>query len=675
MSHLLNKIRRPFFLLPLIVLSCATGGVGLHPSPDIAKEYNHAEQLLFAGKKEESCEKFKKLSLKKDFPLAELALIQTFKACPYDVLQARTIWKNELKEVHPAWKKEFLLTSLEFSKKNKLTNHYIDFSLEYLSYLETRKEKEKYLQNLLKETKNNLQVKQAFLEHSPRFIEKPSKEEWSKVGYDYSINRDFANARKYFNKVIKEKSLSPEERLQAYKRKAFSFKLERDKVRYSWQLEKAVKWFEGHKSWMKDSGLQKRYFDLRLKTARAQWTVNYRTRAEKNLKETIGHPLADPATIANAYFILGKIEVEKKNLAKAQDLYRRGLAQDHMSESTLEHLTWSLGWSHYLQGQHDEALKVFSENVERTSDKSFKRKLSFWMAKTLQKKGKDAEAKNIFEELIKSDAFGFYGISAAMVLNRPLELEAKRNYSKEVSPYPVLNWLIALNKYDEAKEFLKDLQNKVDGPEEIEATLPLYHLAKWYEGGIFKFFKLSPEKREEVEEEHLPAAYPLPHQEVILAEESRSRLPAAFIYSIARQESAFNPKVRSWADAFGLLQVTPEKARSLASELDVSYSDYSDLYNVKTNVTLGGELLKKLASRYKGRFIPTVAAYNAGDKPVRSWLKNRHREDPFEFIEMIPYKETRNYIKLVLRNYATYSRLLNNKWQKSEDFFSQQFFM
>ncbi len=675
MSHLFSNMRRPLFLLPLIIISCATGGVGLRPSPNLVSDYKNAEELLAAGKKEESCLKFKKLADDKSFPLHQLALIQTLKTCPYTILEARKVWDDQLKNVHPAWKKDFLLTSMDLAKKNKLNSHYVDFSLEYLSFLETRKERENYLKNLLKETDNNLQVKQAYYELSPRFIEKPTKEEWSKVGYDFSLNRDFANARKYFNKVIKEKSLPPSERLQAYKRKAFSFKLERDKKRYSWQLEKAIKWFEKQKGWLKDSELRNKYFNLRIQAARAQWTVNYRTRAEKNLKATLNHPLVDSATSANAYFILGKIEAEKRKLEKAQAYYQKGLAQENINESTLEHLTWNLGWSYYLSNKLDRALEVFNQNLERSTDKSFQRKLTFWIAKTLRRKDQTKEANTIFEKLTEEDPFGFYGISSAMVLNKPLELEARKSYQKTLSPYPILNWLITLNKYDEAKDFLKDLQKKIDSPEEIEASLPLYHFAHWYEGGIFKFFKLTQEKREEVEEEHLPAAYPLPHQEVILAEENRSRLPAAFIYSIARQESAFNPKVRSWADAFGLLQVTPEKARSLASKLDVPYSDYSDLYNVKTNVTLGGELLKKLARRYEGKFIPTVAAYNAGDKPVRSWLKNRYREDPFEFIEMIPYKETRNYIKLVLRNYATYSRLLNNKWQKNENFFSQQFFM
>ncbi len=694
--------QRMIILLPIFLLSCASG-LTKPPSSDFIKTttsdlsknpkflrdldlnrlseserqavvFLSADSFRKSGKDRATCDRLKYLSKDKSFPLRQLALVESFNVCDYSTLKVRHLWKTEFKEVHPAWKKEFLINSMAFAKKNDLKDHYIDFALEYFPLLETRTEKEKFLLKLKKETAQNIRVMQALYELSPRFIPKPKPDKFLEVALDFSRNRQFKQARKYFNKVIASSNLAPKDRLKAYKSKAFSYKLERNKKKYSWELEKVIKWFEAHKDWFKDENLREEYFDLRIQTARAQWTVNYRTRAEKTLSETISHPLCDSKTRANAYFILGKIEVEKKNYVLARNNYELGLDQPEIEDSILEYLSWSLGWSHYLDGNYKLALNVFQRNKKRSEERSFKRKLTFWEAKTLEKLGRTSDANDLYETLMEEDRFGYYGISAAMVLKKPLKLEAPTSYNQQETAYPILNWLITLGRYEEAKAFLKDLQKKHSSTDEIENILPLYHFAQWYEGGIFKFFKIPSEDIEDIQEEHLPAAYPLPHKNIILSEQKRSKLPAAFIYSIARQESAFNPKVRSWADAFGLLQLTPEKAKGLAKKTGVSYKNFSDLYDVQTNVTLGGELLKNLAKRYNGLFIPTVAAYNAGERPVKSWLKERKREDPFEFIEMIPYKETRNYIKLVLRNYATYSRLLNYGWNQSEDFFKEKFF-
>nr|HMN70223.1 lytic transglycosylase domain-containing protein [Bdellovibrionales bacterium] len=132
------------------------------------------------------------------------------------------------------------------------------------------------------------------------------------------------------------------------------------------------------------------------------------------------------------------------------------------------------------------------------------------------------------------------------------------------------------------------------------------------------------------------------------------------IYAIMRQESAFDPLARSPADAFGLMQILPEVASDIHKTSKVPYAEMEDLYQPNVNISMGAAHLRDLMKRHKGRFILAVAAYNASENAIRGWMKNRFRGDSLEFIEEIPYEETRTYVRLVMRNMIFYS-LLNSK--------------
>ena len=139
--------------------------------------------------------------------------------------------------------------------------------------------------------------------------------------------------------------------------------------------------------------------------------------------------------------------------------------------------------------------------------------------------------------------------------------------------------------------------------------------------------------------------------------------------ALIRQESVFNPRARSSADARGLMQIMPRTARHEALRLKKSYisahekkrikravrSSKNNLFDVSTNVLLGVHYLHRLLNKYKDT-VHTLSSYNAGITPVNRWLKNFPATDPMLFIDKIPWRETRNYVKLVLRNYFYYKR-------------------
>ncbi len=137
-----------------------------------------------------------------------------------------------------------------------------------------------------------------------------------------------------------------------------------------------------------------------------------------------------------------------------------------------------------------------------------------------------------------------------------------------------------------------------------------------------------------------------------------------------KQESAFNEKARSHADAMGLMQVVPRLAQRLSKKFAVPYRNPQDLYDPEINIQLGSFELMEQVQKQNGQLTYVAAAYNAGPGALSNWLKNRKRDDVLEFIEEIPYEETRTYVKLIARNKLFYERISNrdSEHQFPDDF-------
>ncbi len=131
------------------------------------------------------------------------------------------------------------------------------------------------------------------------------------------------------------------------------------------------------------------------------------------------------------------------------------------------------------------------------------------------------------------------------------------------------------------------------------------------------------------------------------------------VYAIARQESTFNPKTVSSARAMGLMQVTPAAGRYVAKKFGASYDEKRLLSDQIYNVQLGAAELGDLYVDYRGSHILTFAGYNAGRGRVKEWISRNGdprdpKVDPIDWVEQIPFSETRNYVQRVLENLQVY---------------------
>jgi soluble lytic murein transglycosylase len=131
----------------------------------------------------------------------------------------------------------------------------------------------------------------------------------------------------------------------------------------------------------------------------------------------------------------------------------------------------------------------------------------------------------------------------------------------------------------------------------------------------------------------------------------------ALVLSIMREESGFLPRVVSPVGARGLLQIMETTGERLAR--DVGHENFSadDLFEPMTNIRLGSHYLAELSRRFDGRLSAAIASYNAGPVAVSGWLEERPNDDDAEWVEAIPYDQTRSYVKRVLRSLQAYTLL------------------
>jgi soluble lytic murein transglycosylase len=137
----------------------------------------------------------------------------------------------------------------------------------------------------------------------------------------------------------------------------------------------------------------------------------------------------------------------------------------------------------------------------------------------------------------------------------------------------------------------------------------------------------------------------------------------ALVLGITRQESGFDPTVRSGADARGMMQLLPSTASIVARRIGVGYSP-SRLYEPDYNMQLGSAYLGQLVDRFSGSYVMAAAGYNAGPGRPAQWTSfcgdpRAGSQDPLDFIECIPFSETRNYVMRVMENMQVYRAKMN----------------
>jgi soluble lytic murein transglycosylase len=156
--------------------------------------------------------------------------------------------------------------------------------------------------------------------------------------------------------------------------------------------------------------------------------------------------------------------------------------------------------------------------------------------------------------------------------------------------------------------------------------------------------------------EYWQALYPFPYEDTILKWSKQRQLNPLLVTSLIRQESRFEKEIESTAGAMGLMQVIPPTAKTAAK--NIGLSNYS-MTNPEDNVNIGTYYLDFTHQKYDNNSMLAVASYNAGPNAVANWIKRYGLKDADEFVEKIPYPETKGYVESVFENYWNYMLIYN----------------
>ena len=323
---------------------------------------------------------------------------------------------------------------------------------------------------------------------------------------------------------------------------------------------------------------------------------------------------------------------------------------------------WRLGWEAYRGGRTDDALDYFGRLLEGEADRLGKLRARYWMARAREKAG-DPEAAVEFGEMAREFPFSYYGwrssSRAALGASGPAGYQFEPGEAA-LRPADLARPRILLEAGlgEPAREELDRLYVRANGVADRLALAELYAEA----GDFHKPQRLVVGAyRETLARGPAPGrlelwwhAWPAPYLDAVLGQtDQRAGLAPELVYAIMREESGYRPKVRSVSGARGLLQLMPETAERVAERESLAGFEVDDLFVPNVNIHLGSAYLGELLMRFSGRESAAIGSYNAGPHRVVEWLEEDSLEDD-EWVEAIPYDQTRGYVKRVMRSMHVY---------------------
>lgn len=353
-------------------------------------------------------------------------------------------------------------------------------------------------------------------------------------------------------------------------------------------------------------------------------------------------------------------------------------------DSQAQEAYWRIGWIHYKQGRIQEALKVFDELLERYANTAFRPQVLYWKAKLLERSGSPEGAQEVYARLCQEHARTYYchrtknhleghQIQWRVSSGLPSMAMDQTRFSMGQDEQEFLIPPILANdqQYRKAKElalvgFLEEASREIGtvaGRYPNNQSVLLFLAGRLYALGAYdQSLRIIRLYFQETLEKGLPSmpdqfwnqAYPLGMMDRIVRLMGSERLNPYLVASIIREESMYDPKAISRAGAVGLMQVMPETGRWVAGQLGLKEFQPDQLFDQDLNIKLGAWYLAHLLEQFKGNLIFTIAAYNAGPEAVTEWIQRGDFQEMDEFIEQIPFSETRLYVKKVLRSYYEY---------------------
>ncbi len=383
----------------------------------------------------------------------------------------------------------------------------------------------------------------------------------------------------------------------------------------------------------------------------------------------------------DALYLAARTLEEMKRYDEAIQHYQTYLTTYSRGEKVREVL-WNIGWLYYVRKDYAKAEEYFERMTRDYRDKSEYPQYLYWKARALERMERSAEAAAVFKTIREKYIATYYGYQAGLRL-RSLGVDVPVTPRKDA--FDESFWTKDFGRYDtftsdaritsHLTKALELMTMNLDGDAANEVELVvgrcvgdpdlLVEVARLlrYSGDYYTPILMAAKHFSHFFATYQPGTndvywqmrYPEGYKKEVERFSDEFGLEPSFVYAVIREESLFQPRVTSWAGAVGLMQIMPATGTSIASQLGVEDFAVEDLKDCRTNVRFGIYYLSALMTEFGGEKVYALCGYNAGPGNAHKWIKNRDPEmDLDEFIENIPFSETRAYVKRILNTESIY---------------------
>ncbi|GAK54130.1 lytic transglycosylase, catalytic [Candidatus Moduliflexus flocculans] len=421
----------------------------------------------------------------------------------------------------------------------------------------------------------------------------------------------------------------------------------------------------------------------------AHWNADRNDEAQRVMERIITQFNATTSR-ENALYVSGRIAQSNSSYLAAAKFYR-ALAEQYPNGAFAEEAFWRAGWSYYQAQDYLQAAQMFSQGLTAFPANSYSEDGQYWLGRAHEGANATSEAVRVYQQLLQYSPYGYYALQAKerlALLRQPTpQPPTRQGTSPELSDVvkqtgtflppevlqalpPHVNTAIelrAVNQIEYARREITWLQAKADQtppPDEQTRLLRLYLFSRLYAqiGDYLTGIQLATPIESALRKgtaapfpyDLTRLLYPLEYWELITTYAAQNSLDPFFVAGIIRQESAFNPKALSSANARGLMQVIPETGRRVAKRIGLKNYTTAQLYDPAVNIQIGTAYIAELLKRFQGNQFRAIAAYNAGPQNTDKWWPAQGAYQNEEIVENISFRATKSYVKQVLRNQANY---------------------
>jgi soluble lytic murein transglycosylase-like protein len=391
------------------------------------------------------------------------------------------------------------------------------------------------------------------------------------------------------------------------------------------------------------------------------------------------------------HFLAFRVSVETGKFDSAAALNELALQTPGLSQEWRDRLNWFAGFYEYMGRNWESARRKWEAMIVESPDEGMRATLYFWLSRTYAALGQAAESEFYLRTLTDDYPLSWYSVVAAGEVGwdkgawtkkfpDPQQLVAKLGERRDWKLDKIrkngrvgrllarAELLVSAKAGIWAKYAVQELEDAMQRSFAMETNNSawiylsrLHYAAGNWNNAIVITTQLSSVVSQFWTKwpEQLLVTFPRPFSDAYARTSSETGVSREIMLALSRQESGFRADARSPASAFGVMQLIRRTALRFASNSEsLTQSELElRLLDPTTNISIGGRYLKTLSDHFRGNWPATWAAYNAGEYSVDGWIARRPGGSAIEFVELIPFGETKSYVRNVWRNLIVYQYL------------------